>query len=110
MKQFNIPFVKSVILYYLICIVCTLIVSVFYYLKIVNFEILQYIGYGCGVIAMLVSCFYLCKKTEKKTLIQISIFLSILFTTSFLLNQWSWMLLLKISIALLFSFILILHR
>lgn len=91
MKQNTALFLKTLASYYLSCIVCTLILSLFCYFEVINSEIYMNTLYGASIIISVVACLYLVKKAEKKTLFYIIglllLILAISLITSFSLSN-----------------------
>lgn len=82
MKQSCIRYAKLVSVYLLTCLLCSLLFSIFYYFRIIDFSIFHWGNYVCSVLIALLLSYYLIKKTEKKAFLSVVIFLSALWLIS----------------------------
>lgn len=79
MKQISITYLKAFSFYYISCLVCSLLFSLFYYFEIINYEIFYYGNYSISVILLCLSSIYIIKRIEKKKLLYLCMFIAILF-------------------------------
>lgn len=82
MKQTTMIYTKALSFYFIPMLVCALSLCLFYYFKVISSSIFMYANYTCSSLFLTASLIYLQKNIQKKTLLHMIGYGSIIFLIS----------------------------